>query len=64
MKCHVYSSTDCSKLLHIEDREPTCGEDFCESCGDCLSCYGGHECTESSDGEHWWVESEQEAQDQ
>ena len=24
-----------------EPREPICGEDFCEDCGDCLYCQGG-----------------------
>ena len=38
-----------------EEAEPECGEDFCDSCGDCLHCYGGDPCLESSDGEHFWV---------
>jgi len=31
---------------------PICGEDFCDSCGDCLACYGGDWCPE---GGHTWV---------
>lgn len=31
----------------------TCGEEFCEACGDCLHCYDGEECT-GTEGE-WHV---------
>jgi protein gp37 len=31
---------------------PVCGEHYCEQCGDCLACYGGDRCYESSDGKH------------
>lgn len=31
---------------------PKCGEDFCDACGDCLECYGDHDCPE---GQHVWV---------
>ena len=30
----------------------TCGEDFCEVCGECLECYAGDACLD--DGEHTW----------
>jgi len=35
----------------IED-EPSCGEDFCEDCGDCLSCYGD---SSGDDCPHYWT---------
>lgn len=35
--------------------EPTCGEDFCDACGDCLSCYAGDPCYSSNIGEHRWI---------
>lgn len=53
-----YWSPDCDDLLLVTDEEPVCGEDFCDACGDCLSCYGGDDCTESRDGSgsHRWIE--------
>lgn len=36
-----------------EEREPVCGEDFCDRCGDCLACYGEDECF-SKKG-HLWI---------
>lgn len=38
MKRHVYDERG-TTLIRIEEAEPVCGEDFCERCGDCLSCY-------------------------
>jgi hypothetical protein len=35
--------------------KPQCGEDFCEACGDCISCYGGDPCHRNDDGEHQWI---------
>jgi hypothetical protein len=35
---------------------PVCGEDFCESCGDCLTCYSGDPCYDGGttyDGHSW-----------
>ena len=40
---------------HTADEEPVHGEDFCDSCGDCLSCYGDDRCTGTKDGTHFWV---------
>jgi hypothetical protein len=34
-----------------EDRV-TCGEDFCDRCGDCLACYGDDPCYDG--GDHNW----------
>ena len=48
------------KLLKVEEAEPECGEDFCDTCGDCLRCYGGEACYVAADGEHWWVVYEEE----
>lgn len=37
------------------EAEPECGRDFCDSCGDCLACYGGDPCFGSSlEGDHAW----------
>jgi hypothetical protein len=55
MKKHVYDDKS-NKLIEIVEAEPVCGEDFCDSCGDCLHCYGGDECLEGYGGEHYWVE--------
>lgn len=35
--------------------DPTCGEDFCDRCGDCLHCHGDDWCFESADHRHNWV---------
>lgn len=34
--------------------EPICGVDFCDTCGDCLYCYGNEQYSEDQD-EHRWV---------
>lgn len=36
--------------------EPYCGHDFCDACGDCLSCYEHDPCLRTDDGEHVWIE--------
>lgn len=36
------------------DIVPVCG-DYCEFCGDCLSCQHEDKCPDSDDGEHGWV---------
>lgn len=36
--------------------EPVCGEDFCDACGDCLSCYGGEDgCCGEEAKAHIWI---------
>lgn len=35
-------------------REPECGKDFCQRCGDCLYCYGSDPCLHGD--EHIWPE--------
>jgi len=42
--------------IRIEDAVPECGEDFCDTCGDCLDCYAEDRCCHNEDGEHMWVE--------
>jgi len=48
MRCEVWDDTDRDykkwSVVAVLDLEPECGEDFCESCGDCLDCYGDCEC--------------------
>lgn len=35
--------------------EVSCGEDFCEQCGDCLVCYGDDSCwAGGTEGDHEW----------
>ena len=38
----------------VEDveREPVCGEDYCEQCGDCLVCHWEDPCYGNDGGEH------------
>ena len=38
-----------------EDRDPICGEDFCDQCGDCLHCYGSDWCPDTEDHKHSWI---------
>lgn len=52
MKRHHYDYDDV--LVRTEDAMPICGEDFCDRCGDCLSCYGGDPCHSEHD-KHFWV---------
>lgn len=33
-----------------------CGDVFCDACGDCIACYGDEYCMESSDGQHSYVD--------
>lgn len=38
--------------------DPECGEDFCDTCGDCLACYGGDPCYgfhDDPEAGHSWV---------
>lgn len=41
----------------VEDLSPDCRKDFCDSCGDCLACYGHEPCYVGGDGVggHDWV---------
>lgn len=42
-------------FLRVDDAEPICEQDFCDTCGDCLSCYGDDPCVLSEGGKHLWV---------
>jgi hypothetical protein len=61
MDKHVYSNQDINRLLRIEECDmPSCGEVFCDRCGDCMrcasdGCYPGSGKTYPS---HFWVEYE------
>lgn len=52
MRREVYDSTG-MHLLRTEDAEPVCGQDFCDTCGECLACYGADPCY--GYGEHRWA---------
>jgi hypothetical protein len=62
MQKHVYDE-DGRKFIRTVDAVPDCGTDFCDMCGDCLSCYGGDECVCSDDGRHLWIQYGEEASD-
>jgi len=47
-------------FIREENAIPVCNVDFCDTCGDCLACYGEDECMESESGKHFWVEYEGE----
>lgn len=53
MLAEIYDNDGRIKLSE-EDREPVCGEDFCDDCGDCLHCYGGDDCYPHG-GQHRWI---------
>ena len=53
MRKHIYDYTGTRQIRMVDDT-PECGEDFCDSCGDCLSCYGDDDCRDG--GTHFWVE--------
>lgn len=42
-----------SKFLHKEEATPTCSEDYCDFCGDCLACYADIPCMKKEG--HLWV---------
>jgi len=53
MDRNIYKGND---LILIEKSvKPVCGEDFCDTCGDCLNCYGDLTCLRNKDGKHFWV---------
>ena len=54
MEKHIYTN-DGSTLLDVVEAEPECGKDFCDTCGDCLACYGEDECP-NGNIEHYWIE--------
>lgn len=43
------------EIIDVIEAEPECGIDFCDSCGDCLHCFGEDECFENTSGIHRWV---------
>lgn len=43
MRCYFYLENTFT-LIGYMDASPICGEDFCDACGDCLSCYGEDDC--------------------
>ncbi len=49
MIAQVFENGTHAKLGEIE-MAPRCGEDFCDSCGDCLSCFG-----DGCEDGCWWV---------
>ena len=53
MDRHVYKGNDF--ILTDVNIQPVCAEDFCDSCGDCLHCYGDDTCYSNEDGKHFWV---------
>lgn len=62
MIVYIYTS-DGSSLLRTEDREPMCGVDFCDRCGDCLECFGYDACGDTGRDAHLWVMYEDELDD-
>jgi hypothetical protein len=40
---------------YIEMGSPVCGEDFCDTCGDCLHCYSTDYCNNEYCGIARWV---------
>ena len=56
MECRYVRDDPPYELLRVEDREPECGHDFCNLCGECLACFGDPPCYESDNqGPHVWV---------
>jgi hypothetical protein len=49
---HIYAEGG-RERLGLAQLEIACGEAFCDSCGDCIYCYGGEEWCPG--GSHWWV---------
>lgn len=58
MQCEIWN-TKPDEFMGYANLEPIHGEDFCEYCGDCLSCYGSDACfdyaTNMTAGNHRFV---------
>lgn len=50
---YVYNARG-DTLIRIEEAIHVHGEDFCDSCGDCLDCYGDEPCHPDG-GAHLWI---------
>ncbi len=59
MKCHVILKTG---ERVVAEGVPQCGHDFCDTCGDCLHCYGGVPCYVGETDEHFWVKYEEDGE--
>lgn len=53
MKASVEQKNGTYKM--VEMGEPSCGEVFCDDCGDCISCYYHGEVDYCSNEESRWV---------
>ncbi len=60
MKKTVLDETT-KELIRTEDSQPSCGEDCCSGCGDCLDCYIEDPCYDNDMGSHTWVVYEEPA---
>lgn len=49
-------------IYGVDEREPVCGEDACDDCGDCLVCYANGGCPHTDWGPHRWVVYDDEKQ--
>ena len=56
----IYIEDHRGNVIRVENGEPRCGVDFCDTCGDCLYCYGEDRCYLNADGEHMWVMTEEQ----
>jgi len=63
MKRYHYDSRGI-KLLYVDEAEPVCGQDFCDSCGECLACYDEDECAFWADGHFWVVYEDEEPEEE
>lgn len=55
---HIYDKAGI-RLIGTEEATPIHNEDFCDACGDCLSCYGEYGCGGQDGKPHYWVEYEE-----
>lgn len=54
MKKHISHYDD--KPMKAIESIPVCGQDFCDTCGDCLACYNEDGCGGHDGKDHLWVE--------
>jgi len=47
--------TPYGRYISVEMGAPDCGEDFCDTCGDCLHCYPHDAAEWCSTGERWVI---------
>lgn len=54
MKKHIHKADG---SVEVVEAEPVCSQDYCDTCGDCLACFGDTSCIIGLEKkrEHLWI---------